>query len=412
MKHIAIIGGGIVGLTTAYFLRLQGFEVTVFDKDDFKHNCSTNNAGLLVPSHYIPLAAPGVIRQGIAWSLSPGSPFSLSYSKGMLRWAYHFTRSATRHHTETSYELLYELNRQSLLLFEKMASYLGFYFMHSGLTMYFKNRKSQDAELQHVKYAQKLGISYTLYAGTDIKKHEPEMVTDAYSALHYSSDASIDPEDFLIKIKTWLVDNGVVLRGMEEVKDINTAFGHISGICTKRGDCIADEYVIAGGISSVELFRKLGIYIPLQPGKGYSFDLPAALPVKHPAILVDGRVAISMLPGKTRISGTMQIGSGDNKINRNKINGIVKTVNNYFPENKIDTPRDEDVWVGHRPCSADGLPYVGRSSKFSNLLIATGHAMMGVSMSAITGKLLSELVSDNETSVALDKLYPERYNRL
>jgi D-amino-acid dehydrogenase len=412
MKHIAIIGGGIVGLTTAYFMRKEGFEVTVFDKDDFNRNCSTNNAGLLVPSHYIPLAAPGVVTQGIAWSFSPGSPFSLSLNKSMFRWAYHFMRSANRHHTQNSYELLYELNRQSLSLFEDMALHLGFYLRRTGLTLFFRNRKSRDAELKHIHYADTLKIPYALFSQAEINQLEPDMEIEAYGALHYGSDASIDPENFLKILKGWLVENGVVLKSFEELIGAKTAFGQITSVYTKNSEYIADEYVVTGGKSSDVIFKKLGLQIPLQAGKGYSFDLASSLPLKHPAILVDGRVAVSLLPGKTRISGTMQIGSEHHSIKNSKIKGIVQTVNEYFPGNKIDFPSDSNIWVGHRPCSADGLPYIGRSSKYSNLLIGTGHAMMGVSLSAITGKLLSQLAMNSKALVDIEKLFPERFHKL
>jgi D-amino-acid dehydrogenase len=167
---------------------------------------------------------------------------------------------------------------------------------------------------------------------------------------------------------------------------------------------------LAGGSWSPQLLRGLGVRLPLQAGKGHSLLLPA--PRQLPAIasvLTEARVAVTPMGGGLRFSGTMEITGLDRSINRARVNGIIKSIPTYLPAFCPEDFRDVPVWAGLRPCSPDGLPYIGRLTRYRNLSVATGHAMMGLSLGPITGKLIAALVSDKPPELDISLLRPERY---
>ncbi|MCW1969505.1 MAG: FAD-dependent oxidoreductase [Anaerolineae bacterium] len=180
---------------------------------------------------------------------------------------------------------------------------------------------------------------------------------------------------------------------------------------TATGETLrADEVVIAGGAFSPYVVRGLKLNLPMQGGKGYSLTLrqPKKLP-EICAIFAEARVAMTPMQGALRLGGTMEIAGLDPKINPARIRGILKSVPKYMPEFTPDDFKDVQPWAGFRPCSPDGLPYVGRSRNYANLSVATGHAMLGISLGPITGKLMAQIVSDEQPEIDLAMLNPDRY---
>jgi D-amino-acid dehydrogenase len=155
---------------------------------------------------------------------------------------------------------------------------------------------------------------------------------------------------------------------------------------------------------------KLGISLPMQAGKGYSFTLQnVEKNSRIPSIFLEARVAVTPMGNTLRFGGTMEITGIDHTINMNRVRGIVEAIPTYYPEMKVDMPKKEQIWHGLRPCSPDGLPYIGRSSTISNLVFATGHAMMGLSLGPGTGKLVSEIINQEKTSIDIKPFNPERF---
>ena len=179
---------------------------------------------------------------------------------------------------------------------------------------------------------------------------------------------------------------------------------------TNLGDFKAEEFVLAGGSWSPSVVKELGLSLPMQAGKGYSMTLqkPRQLP-ELCSIFTEARVAVTPMGGTLRFGGTMEITGLDESISRRRVDGIIKSVPKYFPEFKSDDFNNEPVWVGLRPCSPDGLPYVGRFAKFVNLSCATGHSMMGLSLGPITGKLMSQILAGESPEIASQALSPNRY---
>jgi D-amino-acid dehydrogenase len=184
---------------------------------------------------------------------------------------------------------------------------------------------------------------------------------------------------------------------------------HIEALLTDNGELEADEYVLAAGAWSRDLARSMGHRLPLLAGKGYGFNIqPSQEKMVRPSILVEARVAMTPMHGTIRCVGTMEIGQPNQATNVNRVSGLKSSINSYYPTLNVP-PQEEQVWVGNRPCSPDGMPYIGRSRNIGNLVFATGHAMMGMSLGPITGQLVSQIISDQSTSFKLNLVSPDRY---
>ncbi len=215
----------------------------------------------------------------------------------------------------------------------------------------------------------------------------------------------------MLQLKKFLIDQGVLLNLNCPVTGMEISSGSIKNVKTIRGDFDADLYLIAAGSWLPELTKMAGIHIPLMPGKGYSVtDKNPATRLNIPAILCEARVAITPMNGYMRYGGTMEIAAVNSKINLKRVGGILNSVSDYFPNIRIPMPETADIWHGFRPCSPDGLPYIGFSRKVKNLMIAGGHSMMGLSLGPATGLVVSELANHQHTSVKMEAFFPERFS--
>ncbi|MBI3483034.1 MAG: FAD-dependent oxidoreductase, partial [Bacteroidetes bacterium] len=197
-----------------------------------------------------------------------------------------------------------------------------------------------------------------------------------------------------------------------KVTDFEFENKKIKNIQTDKGEFAFDTIVIACGSWSGLVTKKLNLNLPMQAGKGYSFTLPDVIKNIHiPSILLEGRVAVTPMGNSLRFGGTMEITGIDHSINMNRVKGIINTISDFYPEMKVKIPPSEKIWHGLRPCSPDGMPYIGRSKKIENLVLATGHSMLGVSLAPGTGKLISEIINEEKISTDMKMLDPERFHR-
>jgi D-amino-acid dehydrogenase len=410
-----IIGGGIMGLASAYYLQKSGWNVTLIDKGDLTENCSQGNAGMIVPSHFIPLAAPGMVSKGIKWMFNSRSPFyvkpSLDFS--LISWGLKFMKSATQANVERAAPYLRDYHLLSKQLYEDLAKEEGFDFglEKKGILMLYKTDKAGEEEVHVGKDAQKLGLDVEMLTKEQVQALEPGIKLDVKGAVHYHCDAHLYPYALVSQLLKYLKTNGVTVKTDAEVTGYSIQNGDIKSVETSAGSFSGDLVVMTGGSWLPQLSKLAGLSIPVMPGKGYSFMEPNnAHPIVHPALLIEARVAVTPMNGQVRFGGTMELAALNNKINMNRVEGIVNSIPQYYPELNVAVPQTDKIWYGFRPCSPDGLPYLGYSRKLKNLIVAGGHGMMGISLGPATGKIVAELAE--RTSLSADiKLYdPERYN--
>ena len=411
-KSVIIIGGGIIGLCSAYYLQREGHKVTVVDKSDFTSGASYINAGYITPSHIISLAAPGMINKGIKWMFNSESPFyvkpRLNYD--FLKWSWAFKKSATAQKVEKAIPVIKDINLLSRELYEDLKSSgdFDFFYQHKGLLMYYQTEKAGEEEWKVGQRAIQEGLKVENLSKEQVQKIEKNVDLNIKGAVYYHSDAHMTPNEFMPQLKTYLKKNGVSILGNEEVLDIMVANQKITGIKTTNLHIKSDEFVIATGSWSQNLAKKLGVDIPIQAGKGYRLNTKSETNITIPAILMEAKVAVTPMNGFTRFAGTMEIGGINDIINPVRVDAIAKAAESYYPNLRVNEQEKEAAKCGLRPCSPDGLPYIGKSFKCKNVTFATGHAMMGWSLGPATGKLVSEIISDKKRSLDLSPFHIDR----
>lgn len=415
-KRVVIVGAGIVGLCCARALRRRGCEVTVLEREAAGHaGCSHGNAGMIVPSHFIPLAAPGMVALGLKWMLDPKSPFYIRprLDASLVSWCWRFMRAANTAQVDRAAPILAALHRLSRGEYERLFAVLGIedQLVRKGLLMLCRTEHALADEARVAARARTLDIPARVLTPAEAAQIDPGIRMAIAGAVHFPLDCHLDPARLLAALHARLEAEGVRIQHDTPVTGWTQAGGAVQAVRTPRGEIAADEFVLAGGIWSTGLGRDLGLKLPMQAGKGYSVTLPR--PRQLPelcSVLVEARVAVTPLGGALRVGGTMELSGLDPTVRAERVAGILEAIPRYFPELAAEDFRGLPVWQGFRPCTPDGLPYLGRCGPYRNLTAATGHAMMGVSLAPITGRLVAEIVAGENPAVDLRLLDPNRYS--
>lgn len=414
-NSIHILGGGVIGLCSAWYLRQEGLEVTVIDRGDLLDGTSHGNAGMIVPSHFVPMASPGVISQGLKWMLNPKSPFYIKprFNRPLIQWLWQFYRSANHRHVKACMPVLHRFHEWSRDLYGEMAKHgsLDFNYQKRGLLMLYRSSKQEKEELELAEKAHKLGIRAEVLSGTQLSELEPEMELDVRGGIYFPEDAHIYPNRFMAGMKQSLENQGVKFMTQSEIVGAKTSIGRISRLILKGGEEIEVELVLASAGAWTRTFLKgLGVKMPLQDGKGYSVTLtkPPIRP-RIPTILSEAKVAITPMGDDLRVGGTLELSGLSEKINNKRLQGIKESLPLYYQNLKLSETPMEQVWQGYRPCSPDGMPFIGRIPGIMNLITATGHGMMGMSLGPATGKLVSEIAMGRKTSLNITLFRTDRF---
>lgn len=414
---VIVIGGGIIGLSSAWYLQEAGHTVTVLDKSDMTDNCSYGNAGYVCPSHFVPLATPGIVKQGLKWMFDSQSPFYVQprLSWGLVDWGIKFMRSATPQKVAQAAIPLRDIALFSKKMYEEWNRLPQFDFAYQtkGLLEIFQTEKGADHAKHAMERACELGLTDTVMLDKDaLQLLEPQTRINALGGVYFKCDAHLYPNKLMQQLLSALKEKGVTIKEFETVTGFGNQGGKINKVVTDKNDYESDAVVVATGSWSRELAAKMNLSIPLVAGRGYSVTLEdSPYQLNHPVVLIEGRVALTPMDGnKIRFGGTMEITSTKTPPRMNRVNGILQAVERYFPDFRIPLPPQEKIWFGYRPCSADGLPYIGRTRKWKNVVMATGHAMVGLSLGAGTGKLVSEIINETKPSVQLAPFDPGRFD--
>jgi len=411
-KSVIVIGGGIVGLSTAFYLRAEGHEVTLLDKGTITEGASFVNAGYLTPSHIVPLAAPGMISKGLKWMLNSSSPFYIKprLDADLISWGWKFMRSCSKKHVQRSLAAIKEINELSKGLYHEMHESVDFDFHleDRGVLMAFKTSKAEKSEYSVMQAAQDLGLDVSLLGVEEVNRLQPGIQMNIAGAYHYRCDAHSTPEVFMNQLKKNTLKSGVEIHTETTVKNFQVRGDRISTVVTDRGNFEADEVVFAAGAWTEELLKPLKIVLSVQAGKGYRINVEARTGISLPCILMESKVGVTPMQGFTRFAGTMEIAGINHNIRENRVNAIAHAATQYYSGLEIDLNDRKQAKCGLRPLSPDGLPFIGRHSSCSNLVLATGHSMMGWSLGPATGKLVTEIISNKKLSMPIDKFSPER----
>jgi D-amino-acid dehydrogenase len=413
MGKVVVAGGGVIGLCSAYYLSKAGHKVVVIDQGDLKHGTSFGNAGYISPSHFIPLASPGIVAKGLQWMMSSSSPFYIKprLDMDLIKWGLTFWKRSGKSTMERNVPHLNNMLQLSRRLTSEIRDDLGnhFHMKEMGCLMLYKSATTEKHEIELAHEAAAFNIETRVLSAKEVQEMEPEVQVDVKGGVLYPIDAHLHPGDLMKTIHEHLLANGVEFHLNTSITGFEKEGRKVTKVLTDKGDFEGDEIVVATGSWISSHLKHLGIHLLLQAGKGYSMTFEnISKNLHYPSILVDDRVAMTPMGADLRMGGTMEISGIGSKMLIKRVASIYKAAKNYFPDLPVEFPKEDKIWFGLRPLSPDGLPYLGRHSKYDNLVIAGGHAMLGISLAAGSGKLVEEIIRGEKLSMDISAFDVER----
>lgn len=410
---ILIIGGGPVGLSCAYYLLKSGRKVTILDAKEIGKGSGSGNAGHIVPSHIIPLAAPGVVTSALKWMLDPvHSPFGMKVSldPNYISWLLKFVLACTETNVQRSIKPLNDLGQLSRKNFAQMIAEENFdcSYQEKGLLFLYKTDKAFQDGQHEGEFMQKHGIPVRVYDKSKIREVEPAAGEDVIGGVHFTGDAHLNPAIFLKLLSGRVRAMGADMFEGAQVTGFESAREQVRVVRTSRGEFEAEQVVLAAGALTPSVARELKLNIPIQPARGYSMTMSATKTMpRHALILGERRIAVTPMGGLLRFTGRLEMGHYSMEPNPIWIQRIENSAREYL---RLDETLDvKETWAGLRPTTPDGVPIIGRSPRHSNLILATGHAMLGLSLGPGTGQVVAELINGRETAFDLSPLRLERF---
>ncbi|MDQ2683939.1 MAG: FAD-dependent oxidoreductase [Chloroflexota bacterium] len=418
MKHVVIIGGGLIGLSTAYSLQQRGVEqVTILEEADGPHGASLVHAGWISPGHSDPVPAPGLVRQSMKWMMRSDSPLYIRpgamADPDFARWMYRFWRACNSRNQLHAIASMSALNSKTFPLFEAyLANGINFEMHKVGLLSVFLNANNIDRELKHVALYEKFGIKTpTPLLGNDAREFEPSLSDQVGGVFLIETERHIRPETLTNALVQWVTDHNVDLRTRTKVTGLEIHGGKVCAVQTTAGKVEADAVVIAAGARSGEISRMAGVKLPIQGGKGYSIDYtdPPTTPLR-PMSIYEARMAITPTSGYVRLAGTMELSGINTVVRQERVAALARGAGIYLHgwDGKVG---DGKVGSGLRPMTPDGMPIIGPVPGVRNLSISSGHQMLGVTLSAASGDALAEEIVTGKPQEVLEPFRAERFTR-
>jgi D-amino-acid dehydrogenase len=407
---VLVVGGGAIGVCAALEAARRGASVTLLERGlTLASGCSAGNAGLICPSHAAPLATPRALRQGLRWMWKPESPFYLRLRPEVLPWIARFAMACRPDRARISTELLAGLCNASLALHtELVRAGIDTGLAQDGVLSVFRSSHAFSEMCREAQEVQFFGVEFEMLTKQEALKLEPNLAGEIAGAIYYPDDAHCDPLRFVESIGRAAREIGVDIRTGVEVLELHRRRARVETIRTTVGDLPVGELVIAAGAWTPGLARASGFSVPVEGGKGYHVDLErGAGDPRLPVWLPEDRVIVTPLPRSIRLAGTLELAGLDFSVNSRRLRAVLQAGRRGV--NGLDSRRIVQIWRGIRPCSPDGLPIVGRVDGLKNLILATGHGMMGLTLAPITGCFVGEILAGEPPSHNLLPLRPDRF---
>jgi D-amino-acid dehydrogenase len=411
-KPVVVIGGGVIGVCSAYYLASAGVPVVLLEKNEICSGSSYGNCGLVALSHAAPLAAPGAVRMGLKWMFNPESPFHIAprLDLQMIGWLLQFASFCTEENVEKGAPVLTRLLAASAALFDGIAATraIDFGYEHRGVLSLFATEQGFHAAREEAKFLETVGVEAHVLSSAEARDREPAVRSSVVGGLVVPGDRHMIPDRFVHGLAQCAKEKGAVIREHVNVESFGIENRKITHLKTNSGNVEASTVVLAAGAWTRQLAKLTGLHVPVEAGKGYSVDIPAAgTKFKSPVMLAEARVLLTPMGDRIRIGGTIDFCGLNLTLDQRRANAVLKSVPKYLEEPEVKA--GNAAWCGLRPCSPDGLPILGRSERIQNLILATGHAMLGVSLGPISGKLVAQLVAGQTPEIDVAPLSPSRF---
>src|SRR5665647_847031 len=413
---VVIVGGGIIGLTSAYHLVKQGEEVVVVEANTLGSGASDRNAGWVVPAESAPVAAPGMVVQSLKWMLKQDSPLYIrpSLKPGFVGFMLAMAKRCNLKDYRDGVRLLARLAEGTMALYDSYASDGVQFEMHErGLMQAYLSRDKLDHAVELLDIQTEIGLDPEVLYGTELTNREPQLSRDLAGGIFYAHERYLRPESLVKGLVARCRELGVTFLEFNAVEDFHRSGSRVDSIILPSGPLEADQFLLASGAFTAELSSKLGVKLPIRPGKGYSVDYePSPVGLKSAVNLCDAKVAVTPLDAGVRLSGTMEFAGLDSTVNPLRIAAIKEAPRRFFAEWPDPSPvPTRKAWVGIRPMTPDGLPIIGRLPGLDNAYVAAGHGMLGITLGPATGALVAEAISSKISPDTLAPFDPRRCAR-
>lgn len=413
--HVVVVGGGVIGVSCAYFLARRGARVTVLERDTIGSGASFGNAGCIAPGHG-PINKPGRVKQALTSLLDDTSPLYIAprWDPELLRWLRTFSRYCTAAHQEHALRALAPLSRETMGSYRELVrgEAIDCGYRPEGYYEVFLTEQALAAATREAALVRRHGFGAEPLSGDAMREREPALNERVTGAVFLRDGATVTPHRFVTGLAHRAERHGAAVRTGVAVSAVATQGRHVTGVETAAGETLpADVVVLATGAYSIELARRLGCRYPLQAAKGYHCDRTVrhgeTPPLQTTCMLGERSVFCTPMDGTVRFAGTLEFSGVNHEMRRSRLVQLTKSAQQYFAG--LGDGQADSEWCGLRPCIADGLPVVGPVPGYRGAYVATGHAMLGLTLGPVTGKLISEFVLDGKPSLDLTALSPERF---
>lgn len=411
-RQVAVVGGGVIGLSTAWFLQEAGVQVTLYERDRVLAGASWGNAGWITPALTVPLPGPAVLRFGLRAVVDPRSPVYVppKADRTLLRFLSSFVAHSTPGRVRRGIAAYVPLNAQALEAFDVLAAGGVEVRPRPAEPFLACFRRPEEAagilaELEHLEHAGQQGLEHRSLPGWRGRAEEPALSDDVGEVVKIYGQRYIRPPEFGASLAAAVRTRGAEIVEGARVTDLLDGPRDVTVVTAAGERHRHDAVVIATGAWFDVLARRFGVRRPVVAGRGYSFSVPAD-PMPHgPLYFPVQRVACTPLGDRLRVAGMMEFRGADEPLDRRRIAAIANAVRPFLRGADLDDRQDE--WVGSRPCTADGLPLIGPTAS-PRVFAAGGHGMWGITLGPVTGRLLADAVLKGETPAELAPFDPLR----
>ncbi|MEJ2767729.1 D-amino acid dehydrogenase [Mycetohabitans sp. B46] len=414
--RVIVLGSGVVGVASAYYLARAGHEVTVLDRESGPAlQTSFANAGQISPGYAAPWAAPGVPLKALKWMFQQHAPLAirLDGSTFQLKWMWHMLQNCTASRYATNKSRMVRLAEYSRDCLQALRTQtrIAYEARQGGTLQVFRTQAQLDSAAKDIAVLEDAGVPYELLSSAELSKAEPALQRVAHKltgGLRLPNDETGDCQLFTTRLAQWAMSLGVQFRFDTPIDSLAIASGRIAGVQCGSELLCADAYVAALGAYSTRLLAGI-VKIPVYPLKGYSITAPIVDAARAPVSTVldeTYKVAITRFDDRIRVGGMAEVVGFDTSLREARRRTLEMCVNDLFPGGG-DTGK-ASFWTGLRPMTPDGTPIVGRTP-VPNLFLNTGHGTLGWTMSCGSGQLLADLISGKQPAIQADDLSVHRY---
>lgn len=409
---VLIVGAGVIGAACALELARSGARVVVVDSgSDWGAGCSAGNAGLITPSRSLPLANRANILAGLRSMVSSDESFRMTAHRSLLGWLPKFLAASTGRGTAQRRKQLLQMGLASSELYADLAARGLTSQITAGLLHVFTRPDGWAQGLAVARADRAAELRVEVLSAQEAIEFEPTLSRATAGALFYPDDSYCDPLAMTQALGRAAVEAGAVFVPQTEVLEWRRDHrGRISSATTSRGEFGANDFVLAAGVASAQLARLAGASLPIEAGKGYSLDVGAGHVSPARAILFpEAHCVVTPLGERTRMTSRLELTGRDFSVSQTTIDTILRVATAGLLTH--GDPSVLTIWRGMRPCSPDGLPFVGRMRAAENLLAATGHGMLGVTLAPLTARWVADLVGGKVSGHGLEFASPDRFSR-